>query len=110
MNRSLQGFIKHEQWVKGEYIMSAMVVLPKNRKQEFLECYQFLENSPEASKLENAIQQRKEEEAQMHNEKNENQNETHNFHKQSMHENHEDINILKSQNVRTVVPDSAMSV
>merc|ERR1712129_373897 len=45
MNKSLNEYINHEDWYNGEYIASVLVVVPNNKCNDFLEKYEFFEDT-----------------------------------------------------------------
>mmetsp|Transcript_37137 Transcript_37137/g.32837 ORF Transcript_37137/g.32837 Transcript_37137/m.32837 type:complete len:434 (+) Transcript_37137:28-1329(+) len=46
MNKSLNEYINHEDWYNGDYITSALVVVPNTKKDDFLAAYEFFEDTP----------------------------------------------------------------
>jgi len=46
MNRSLTEYISAEDWYQGEYLTSALVVVPVAKRDQFLEHYEFFEDTP----------------------------------------------------------------
>eukprot|EP01084_Bolivina_argentea_P089178 160957_1 len=46
MNKSLNQFINRDDWYCGEYITSALVVVPNSKCNEFKEKYEFFEDTP----------------------------------------------------------------
>merc|ERR1712129_271883 len=93
MNRSLTEYINHEDWYNGEYIASALVVVPTAKCQEFLAKYEFFEDTPAHKAYYDLLNKQSE---HQHEEEKENGN------------NHKhDMNILAAAKCRVVVPDSA---
>merc|ERR1712187_768339 len=96
MNKALNEYINHEDWYNGEYIRSALVVVPNTKCNDFLEKYEFFEDTPahkayydqlkaQHGDVNDAEQKQKEE--------------------KENNKNH-DMNILAAANCRFVVPES----
>merc|ERR550539_1399400 len=46
MNRALNEYVDCEDWFEGDYLRSALVVVPSLKNDHFLETYQFMEDTP----------------------------------------------------------------
>ena len=45
MNKSLKEYVTNQDWVSGEYIGTALVVVPKQKQEDFEKSYEFFEDS-----------------------------------------------------------------
>ena len=109
MNKSLNEYINHEDWYNGDYITSALVVVPKSKQNEFLEKYEFFEDTP-ANKAYYDMktkqnEQQQEQQQQQSEEKPQNDEESEPLNsKENIVEN--EMNKLAAAECRVVVPQS----
>lgn len=110
MNKSLNEYINHEDWYNGDYITSALVVVPNTKKEEFLATYEFFEDT-DANKQYNDMLNKKNEQNQKEREDNnenpeeiEPLNNNNNNDEENMAEN--EMKKLQNAQCRVVVPNS----
>merc|ERR1712228_269347 len=103
MNKSLTEYINHEDWYDGDYITSALVVVPNTKCNDFLEKYEFFEDTAAHKAYYDMLSKQHNEEEKQKQEEEEQGQEGGNQHK-DVH-NH-DMNILAAAKCRVVVPES----
>eukprot|EP01084_Bolivina_argentea_P226649 382822_1 len=96
MNKSLNEYINHEDWYNGDYITSALVVVPNSKCNGFQQTYEFFEDTPAHKAYYDMLSKQ--------NEQKENNNENNNENNDENDNN--EMNKLAKAECRVVVPNS----
>ncbi|ETO09869.1 hypothetical protein RFI_27508 [Reticulomyxa filosa] len=60
LNKNLREYVDDKKWLNGEYLCSALVIVPVNKRAEFLKNYEFMEDGEANEKLMKLQKERKE--------------------------------------------------
>jgi len=107
MNKALNEFIDFKDWHQGNYIRSALVVVPKTKCDEFLAKYEFFEDTPANDAYYQMLHKKAEiHEAEHKEEAMLEEEDHHSTHEQKENESSHEMGKLRAAECRVVVPES----
>jgi V-type H+-transporting ATPase subunit C len=106
MNKALNEYISLNEWVDGEYLCTALVVVPNNKTNDFLEQYEFFEDSDANKQYYELLSKKQEQDQKQQHNSEANDAQSQPQQQPQVHHAQNEVDKLHNAECRCVVPDS----